>query len=374
MMGCVVASVIALPWYVNAMRQGLVEELVAGVVANSPTAIFAPYGTSNLLDSRTLMFYPMGIFYALIGPYYSIILDILLAIFGFALFQNQIRRAGAMSSTGFRSVGLAVASGLVVFSLFVDKDVRFILPVVPVLIVLAASIGWKIRLQNLKLGPMFLLGLLLCGSGLTILGLTQPSIGARIGLYSTYSDYSRYHDWIANFPLVHDDWKLSQIIQLMVSLNPKANVAILAAHWVFNQDTLSYEALLMGYEYLQFTDFREYQVQNPYLGNLSRYDFTLLKTGDVGSGWLTITLDKILKELQNSSDPFYSTNRMVGSFSLPDNSTLYIFARTSASSLTATCLNCTPSTIQPNTGASFESSRTGFRPSANRLHHFSLVR
>lgn len=348
-LGSIVALAIASPWYISALGQGLIARLLFFAVGSGASP-FAPYGNTNLFDFQVIMFYPMGVFYKLIGLYYVITLDILLAIFGLAVLRNEFQGFALRSS--LRSLGLSVATGLLVFTLLLDKAWRFILPTVPVLLVLAVSIAWKIRIQRIRLGPMLLLGTLIGGSVLTVVGLWQPAIGKDLGIYSSYDDWTRYHAWVENFPPVHDDWKVPQIVQLIGSLNPRATVAVLAAHWVFSQDTLSYYALMMGYESVAFTDFREEIARIPYYGNLSRYDFTLMKTGDVGSLWLTSTLSKVLKELQNPNNPFYARNRLIQSFGLPDGSTLYVFTRSDQTTPIASCPICTEAIDHRNPASS----------------------
>jgi len=314
----IAAAAMSSIWYVNALVQGLIHKLVH--YAWGPGAqLYAPSG--SLFDLSVLLYYPRALYTHLIGPFYAIGLA---SVFCLGLLRI-IRRPFSGNSRLIKSVALSFLMSLLIFSLLEDKSARFFLPAVLVPVILLSWVGWETRMRQLKVGPFLLLGILVVGSVMSAVGTVDPPIGSRFGIYEplTISDtYFGYNDYSPPKPY---DWKLEQVITLLGTLRPDAWVGILACHWVFNQDTFTYSALLSGYDMLRFRDFRDDQVIPPY-DDLLNYDFVLMKTGDVGTNQIG-KLSRILEDLKDPENGFYREHQMIATYKLPDGSQAQLFVR-----------------------------------------------
>jgi hypothetical protein len=319
-----IAAIVALPWYWYAIGHGLIQSLIHFGWGAGAKAYAA---SGNLFDLTSLLYYPRNLVTHIIGPLFSIGLLFILCLSAIKL----IKRPEPGQDHHDRNLALSLVASvlvpLIVFILLEDKSVRFILPAVPCLLVLLVWAGSKIRLRGVKVGVYLLAGLVVIGSTLSLIGALQPSLGARLGIYERWATSDTFVDYNDYAPPRNDDWKVEAIIRTIANENPKANVGILSNHWVFNQDTLYYYAIRMGYYDLTLRDFRNAQVFTPY-DNLSTYQIVLVKTKNIGSDWDTVYASARLKELMNPGDPFYSEHEMIQSYDLPDGSQLRVFLRT----------------------------------------------
>jgi 4-amino-4-deoxy-L-arabinose transferase-like glycosyltransferase len=331
----VLSSAIALPWYGLALMRGLIGKLT--YAAYGPVVVQHYSVSGNLFE--TLEFYPYELYAHLVGPMYSTIL-VGIAAFSIAaaILRNRGRAFPRLNSPSIRSIVFSFLIALSAFTLLENNSGRFILPLAPILLALLVYAGWKL---HPKFGPLLMLAVLLGGSLVSIVGVVDPAIGSRIGIYepgslSNGQPPALYYDPAISWPQPYD-WKLDQIVSYIGAQNPNAKVGILANHWYINQDTLRYYALRLGLDHLNFTDYRDYQVKgvNPYL-LLYSFDFVLKKTGNLGQAWDTNAAELVVQRLSNASDPFYHSFGSVENFDLPDGSKLSIFMKTSQPSLTVT--------------------------------------
>jgi len=315
----IVAAAISSPWYIYAVSQGLIQRLAyyAWGAAAKP---YAPSG--SLFDLSALLYYPRFTYTHIIGPVFGIGL---LLVFCLALPQ-VIRRRASSNSRLVKSLALSLLVPLLVFAFLEDKGLRFFLPALPCLLVLLVWTGSGTRIRGIRIGAFLLVGVLLGGSFLSVVGAFQPAIGTRFQIYEpwTISDtYFGYNDYSPPKPY---DWKVEQVVESIGTLDKDGYVATLTSHWVFNQDTLNYYAVRLGFYSLRFRDFRDDLVYPPY-DDLDAYDFVLMKTDNVGESWNTNNVRKILERLRNPNDPFYLEHEMIRSFDLPDGSQLLLFGR-----------------------------------------------
>lgn len=324
-----VAAATASAWYVNALRHGLIQSLIHYAYG----AAAKPYvqGLGSMFDLSTLLFYPFALYERLMGPFYFVTLFsavILASIVGAVFLRGWLK--SLVSSRLTRSLAFSFLAPLMIFTFLELKSVRYFLPALPSLVILLLAIVWN---THARLGPLLLVGILVGGSLVSVVGALEPTIGARWGIYDSWTIYDTIPHYYSEYqPPKSDDWKLEQMIQLVARLNPQANIGTLADHWVFNQDTLTYYAVRLGFDTLRFRDFRDSQIYPPY-DDLNYYDFILLKTGIIGFDWDTQTVRGILQRLNSSDDAFYVDHNMVGSFSLPDDSQLFVFMKIVSSSV-----------------------------------------
>jgi hypothetical protein len=166
------------------------------------------------------------------------------------------------------------------------------------------------------------------GSSISIAGALQPQIGAQLGLYQPSTVAGKYFDYSDYSPPQSYDWKVDQILRLVAATKPNARVAILASHWVFNQDTFRYYALRMGLDGLSFYDYRDDQVQGrDGYSMLKNFNVVLEKTGNIGRGFDTYGVKEVLRHLSDPSDPFYGSWKTISTFNLPDGSQLLVFIK-----------------------------------------------
>jgi len=315
----IVAAAIALPWYINALGKGLIQKL-AYYAWGTGAKPYAP--SSSLFDLTALLYYPRIVYTHLVGRLYG---TALLAILCLALLLVVTRRAFS-SSRFVKSLALSFLVPLLVFTLLEDKGIRFFLPALPCLLVLLIWAGRGIRLRHLRIGPLLLIAVALGGSFLSVVGALQPTIGARFGIYEPWTVSDEYFGYNDYSPPKPHDWKVMEVVEAIAAVDPRADVGILANHWVFNQDTLAYYALRLGFDSLKFRDFRDAQVVPPY-DDPDNYDLVLVKTANVGEAWDTNSVRKILERLGNLKDPFYLDHEMVQSLDLPDGSQLLLFVK-----------------------------------------------
>jgi len=282
-----------------------------------------PYAPSNsLFDLTALLYYPHIVYTHLVGRLYG---TALVAILCLALLLVVKRRV--FSSSHFvKSLALSFLVPVLVFALLEDKGIRFFLPAVPCLLVLLIRAGWGIRLRHVRIGPSLLIGVALGGSFLSAVGALQPAIGSRFGIYEPWTISDQYFGYIDYSPPKPYDWKVTEVVEAIAAVDPRADAGILANHWVFNQDTLAYYALRLGFDSLKFRDFRDARVVPPY-GDPNNYDSVLVKTANIGEAWDTNSVRKILERLGNPEDSFYLDHEMVQSHDLPDGSQLVLFAK-----------------------------------------------
>jgi 4-amino-4-deoxy-L-arabinose transferase-like glycosyltransferase len=317
----VLSSAIALPWYGPALMQGLIGKLTYAAYGPAPQLL----GTGSLFE--TLEFYARELYAHLVGPMYSTILvGIAVLSLAAAILRNRGRFFPGLNSPSIRSIAFSFLIALLAFTLLVNTSGRFVLPLAPILVALLVYAGWKL---HPKFGPLLMLAVLLGGSLVSIVGVVDPAIGSRIGIYepgslSNGQPPALYYDPAISWPQPYD-WKLDQIVSYIGAQNPNANVGILASHWYLNQDTLRYYAVRLGLDDLQFTDFRDSQVQGSGYSELSGFDFVLMKTGTIGRPFDTVAVTALLQRLQNHTDPFYSRFDMVKTFNLPDGSQVLVF-------------------------------------------------
>jgi len=324
----IVAVCLSLPWYANALNQGLIGNVSQWFWGPS-ARVFAAPGSNSIFDVAALSFYLTRLYAGLMGPLYS---AIIVLIFGLVLL---LRRKKALQCNGAKHLARSMAFAILVsfawFMLLESKVDRYLLPILPAAVILTVYAGWQIRAKEVELGRFLLLGVLLISLIVTPLGVTMPQIGYQLGIYDTYytqytpsSSLEKFYGYDSYGPPLRDDWRVTQIIKSIADLNPNAKVAILASHWVFNEDTFTYYETLLGVPGIYFRDFRDYLVVPPF-DDLNYYDFVLMKTALIGNQ--TDHLVRILDRLKIVNDPFYSSHKMIQSFPLPDGSRALLFMR-----------------------------------------------
>jgi hypothetical protein len=345
-----VAMGICSMWYIYAFQLGLIRTLI--YYSWGPGAkLYSP--SSSMFDLAAFLYYPRMLYDLLIGPFYAIAL---IPPFCIALLFATKRRSFQGSRLAL-SLVLSFLMPLAVFSFLEDKSLRFLLPALPCLVVLLVCTSWQIHLRRVRVGHLLLLVVVIVGSCISVVGSLQPSVGSRFGIYEpwTISDqYSGYNNYSPPKPY---DWKLEKVIELISSMDPDASVGVLANHWVYNQDTLTYYALRLGFERLTFRDFRDLQVFPPY-DDLNNYDFILVKTGEIGGGD-TQSVTRILERLKNPDDSFYADHEMIQSCALPDGSQLFVFAKKTMNAFPDTNPASYPSLPRVAQDSTMEMSRFG---------------
>jgi len=275
-----------------------------------------------MFDLVALLFYPQKLYTSLIGPFYGITLALIICT---ALLIAVKKLPSLTGSQLVLSLALSFLVPLSAFSMLINKDVRFLLPAVSCLVVFLVCIGWRVQLGKVRLGPALLLLVVVTGSFISVIGSLQPTIGSHVGIYHPATVSDQFLGYTPYSPPKPYDWRLEQVIELIGRQDPDASIGVLASHWVYNQDTLAYYALLLGFSDLRFRDFRDPQVVPPY-DDLNNYDFILVKTG--GGGEIRgESAAKIRERLRNPADPFYTNHEMIQTYDLPDGSQLFVFAR-----------------------------------------------
>jgi 4-amino-4-deoxy-L-arabinose transferase-like glycosyltransferase len=336
-LGVMAAALITASWYVMAVEHGLVHQLLYYAYGSGA----APYSPStSLFDVSSLLFYPSATYRYIIGPFYSVaVLVFVLFAFAMAALQSlvaakkpsrrkrsaerKVNRSGKRAPRAVWPLAFSIIFVTVAFTLLEDKNPRFFLAVVPLAVPLLLWGGWRV---HPRWGPILMIAIAVAGVSATVVGALQPAIGAKVGLYESNTISNGFNGWSEASPPKQNDWKVVQIIRIIGELNPNANVGILGNHWVYNQDTMTYYALELDFPYMQFRDFRDGQVYSPY-DNLSRYDFVLVKSGDIGDAWDTKSVRPILDRLLDPNNVFYAGHASVGNFNLPDGSKLTIFMK-----------------------------------------------
>jgi hypothetical protein len=323
-------------WYVRAVQQGLIGKLIAASWGPG-SKYYAPSG--NMFDLSSLLFYPGRLYTSLIGPLYGITLIVLVCT---ALLLAVRKRQSLTGSKLAMPLALSFLLPLSAFSLITNKDTRFLLPALPCLVVLLVCVGWRTQLGRIRIGTALLLVVVLAGLFTSVIGSLQPTVGYHVGIYSASTISDQFENDYTPYSLPKPyDWKVAQVIEFVGKQNLHANIGILASHWAYNQDTLAYYALLMGFDGLRFRDFRYGQVVPPY-DDLDNYDFILIKP-DLGGEVLGESVTKIRERLANPEDTFYVNHEMIQSFDLPDSSHLLVFARKTVSA----SLETNPAPYQP---------------------------
>lgn len=317
-----VASVIALPWYGPSLTAGLTTRLTREA---APEPINA---TSSL---EMFGVYPRELYLHLVGPMYSTLLlgFAVLSIAVLVVLRKRDWVKSGLDSSAAKSLAFTFFVALFCFTLFANKSPRFVLPVVPIVVLVMVRVGWDL---HPRWAPLLMLGIVLCGSAVSVVGVVHPTMGSQLGIFEPGSlpdaqPLLTYNDPAISWPLPYN-WKLDEVVSYIGIRNSSAKVGILANHWYVNQDTLRSYALLLGYDNLSFTDFRdEGHIRGDPYALLSDFDFVLLKTGVIGRPFDTQDARQLIQILQNPHDPFYSKFDNLTSFNLPDASELFIFAK-----------------------------------------------
>jgi hypothetical protein len=317
-------------WYANALQQGLVGDL-ARVAWGTGSQRYAVPG--SLLGAGSLLYYPSAIL-VVVGPVFGWGL-IAVAILSSALLlkRRATHQMGAHIFT-LGSLFFSLLFSLLVFTFVVNKGARFVLPAVPVLLLLLVFAAWRL---GVRLGPIILIIIAISGSCISLAGALYPQLGVSVGVYRPSDIAGETYGYEYSWPDSRD-WQIDQSLKFAASVNSYAWVAILADHWVFNQDTLKYYALRLGLSVpggmtgLNFLDYRDYMMARTggYEG-LSTFDVVFMKSGSIGDPINTQGVRGILTRLSNPSDPFYLAWKMAKAFDLPDGSRLMIYIKVTVS-------------------------------------------
>ena len=310
-------------WYVNALQQNLASQLVrASGLQHYPAA-------SSLLTLGSLLFYP-SVIVVIMGPVLAWSLVTVASLSGALLLKRLVTHHTTVNIATTGSLLSSLLFSLLVFTFLVTKSVRFIIPIIPVFLLLLLFAVWR---TGGRIGPLILIILAISGACISFAGALYPQLGVSAGIYRPTNIAYQGYSYEYSFPDSRD-WYVEQSLELAAAVNPNAWVAVLANHWVFNQDTLKYYALRLGLSVpdgirgLNFLDYRDDQMGRVggYEG-LSTFDIVFMKTGSVGDPVHTQAVRGILSRLSNPNDTFYLAWRMVKAFDLPDGSRLLIFAK-----------------------------------------------
>ncbi len=195
-----------------------------------------------------------------------------------------------------------------VFELLRNKNMRYTLPLLPVVAVVAA-LGWRVlpRWGRLALAAVLALAAALQIS-VTAFGLPRaavvPGLGLPLGVAS---------------PPVRGNWPLRQILALMArdSGGRPLTVSVVANHPFFSKSNFSYYAVRDGlpFEFVRAWD------DTP-LG----IDYMILKTGDVGPSWTEKKIRHVMTRME-ADDSLARVFPVIGQVALPDGSQAIVRAR-----------------------------------------------
>jgi hypothetical protein len=340
--------VISSTWYLNALKYNLVIAL-----AHASWGASAQPSAAEVLNLGSFRYYPSAIL-ILVGPVLSWTL-ILLAIVSIALLLKRFAtRHMAIKMGPVPSLLSCLLASILIFTLLSNKQFRFIVPALPVFLSLLVLAVWKTRIRVLSL---ILIVIAISGSCISLAGALYPQLGVAAGIY--HEDGNIASDGYSYEYSLPDsrDWHLDEALEFAAAVKSNARVAILADHWVFNQDTFEYYSIRLGLSMwgastgLNFLDYRETQIASigGYDG-LSKFDIVFVKTGSLGIPYFTQTARVILARLSNPNDPFYLTWKMAKVFDLPDGSQLKIYTKNTISAAPSPNSNSTANSGYLNEG------------------------
>jgi hypothetical protein len=195
-----------------------------------------------------------------------------------------------------------------VFELLRNKNMRYTLPLLPVVAVVAA-VGWRALPRSGRLATAVVLALV-AALQVSATAFDRPHAAAVPGLGVPLGVAS---------PPVRGDWPLRQILTLIArdSGSRPVTVSVVANHPYFSKSNFSYYAVREGLPF----DFVRAWDDTP-LG----IDYMVLKTGDVGPAWTEKKIRHVLARMQSEED-LAEVFPVIGEFHLPDGSQAFVRAR-----------------------------------------------
>jgi len=234
-----------------------------------------------------------------------------------AWFPSQFGVAAAVVFLGGLAVAIAqrrwwlltsLGGPFLVFELLRNKNMRYTLPLLPVVAVVAA-LGWRALPRPGRLALAVVLALVAVLQ-ISVTAFDRPRAAVVPGLGLPLGVAS---------PPVRGDWPLRQILALIArnSGGQSVTVSVVANHPFFSKSNFSYYAVREGlpFEFVRAWD------DTP-LG----IDYMVLKTGDVGPAWTEKKIRQVMMRMEDD-DSLARVFPVIGQFALPDGSQAIVRAR-----------------------------------------------
>ncbi|MBL1211165.1 glycosyltransferase family 39 protein [Geminocystis sp. GBBB08] len=225
-------------------------------------------------------------------------------------YQNQLNvKNGNYSLTSLISIWLAMflVGGYLLSSLNINKDARYILPLLPVLVLIISALIYSYQAVGSKFLKLFtlLLALILMLFNLFPLG----------GDFLT----NKLSPKMQNFPYMSTKWATPEVISTAINITPylKSNIGVLPSTPEINQHNISFFGSIPSFKVFG----RQVGVQEKFvLRDVNSLDWFLTKTGYQGS---IPDAQKTTVELVENNGDF----GLVKQWSLPDESELKLYHR-----------------------------------------------
>ncbi|ERN43204.1 4-amino-4-deoxy-L-arabinose transferase [Rubidibacter lacunae KORDI 51-2] len=295
-LGAIVAVAIAYPWY----RTNWLLVLTGSKRATLDAAIAE--GDPALTSPEAWLYYLQVLPLLLSVP----LIVVPLAGWLRALWRDRAKPAGSPHiAAAWRWLAVLLVGGYLLCSLNVNKDARYILPLLPVLsIVLARGLlhwGWRVRWSAIALSAL-----------LMVLNLFPLNIPFGDALVQHLSPHVRHHPDRASYP--H-----REMVDAIVAKTPylQATLGVLPSTPQINQHNVSFYGGLADYRvYGRQVGIREREVEQ----DARSLDWFLTKTGDPGS---VPAARALISQLVTTSSDFETIRTWV----LPDGSSLHLHHR-----------------------------------------------
>jgi Dolichyl-phosphate-mannose-protein mannosyltransferase/LmeA-like phospholipid-binding len=203
---------------------------------------------------------------------------------------------------------MSLGGPFLVFELLRNKNLRYTLPLLPVVAVVAA-LGWRALPRRARLAVAAVLAVV-AALQVSATAFDHPRAAAVPGFDLPLGVGS---------PPVRDDWPLRRILALIAhdSEGRSATVSVVANHPFFSKSNFSYYAVREGlpFEFVRAWD------DTP-LG----IDYMILKTGDVGPAWTEKKIRHVMTRMETEAN-LARVFPVIGRFTLPDGSQALVRAR-----------------------------------------------
>ncbi len=206
------------------------------------------------------------------------------------------------------SLTIAIFAGYVVLTILSNKNIRYVLPLIPLVSIVAARF---LSITASKLDRRIVLAALLV---IGLLNLSSTTLG--------YPDFGEPYVFGHPERPVSEDWKIEEVLDTIASHSRGGEVVLaLADHPYYNGQSLEYYRITGGYRFTIYNG-----VYLPYrlvVQNFDKISFVIVIEPREHGG----VYGEIEKKLY---DLFYSKKgefKLIGSFELPDNSSVFVYKR-----------------------------------------------
>ncbi len=242
-----------------------------------------------------------------------------LLLYGLRLFpslrspQSEVDQITPHPAASLGWLMLYFAGSYLIFSAIVNKDLRYIMPYLPMLSVILGY-GMTLWQRRLAVVPWVTLGL-----ALVLMYLNLFPIGGVVGtkLTALLSPQSQRHAYLGQ------EWPHAQVIEEILQTEPflRANIGVLPTPPQINHNNINYYGALNNFQvHGREVGIREHQL----VQDARSLDWFITKTGDQGP--VRPVQPQIVQLVEQSPD-----FKVQQTWLLPDNSTLMLHHRTPAS-------------------------------------------